>query len=98
MKTPSRSTTVQLFADIAKLKSTSEIAKFFEDLTTPRELESLADRWLAAKLVAQGVSYRNVYARTGVSTATVTRVSRALNSGAGGYKLMMKRLGIEVES
>ena len=30
-----------------------------------------------------------IVVKTGVSTATITRVKRALNYGAGGYELML---------
>lgn len=75
-----------LFRAIQSLKDVDALEAFFEDLCTPAELGALADRWRVAKLLEQGMPYREIYERTGVSTATVTRVARALTYGAGGYR------------
>lgn len=57
----------------------------FRDLCTPGEWKSISDRWKVAQLVRRKISYRKIYEMTGVSTATITRVSRALQEGEG-YK------------
>ena len=80
-----------LFDALLSLKNRDDFARFFEDLCTPAEITSLIDRWLVARLVADGVSYRSIQDQTGVSTATVTRVARALTYGAGGYEIALKR-------
>lgn len=80
-----------LFEAILSLKTRDECARFFEDLCTPAELQSLSDRWRVAGLLEEGVPYRSIYEQTGVSTATVTRVARSLTYGAGGYRLVLDR-------
>lgn len=76
---------------LLRLETPEECRKFLEDLCTPQELHALADRWRVARLLAKGVPYRRIYDQTGVSTATVTRVSRSLTYGAGGYQRALER-------
>ncbi len=82
----------ELFRAILDLRNIEECNRFFGDLCTPAELAAMADRWRVAKLVDQGVPYREINERTGVSTATVTRVARALSYGQNGYRLALDRL------
>ena len=53
--------------------------KFLIDLCTPAELKALSERWHVAQLLDKGeMSYREIYALTGVSTTTIARVARFL--------------------
>jgi len=74
------------------LTTTEEAQRFLVDLCTPAELRALADRWYVARLVARDQPYREIQAQTGVSTATVTRVARALRYGEGGYRRMLEKV------
>lgn len=80
-----------LFQAILQLQDLQECERFLTDLCTPAELLSLAGRFRAAQLLSQGVPYRSIYEKTGVSTATVTRVARALTYGRGGYQMILDR-------
>jgi TrpR-related protein YerC/YecD len=79
-----------LYEALADLRSPAECQKFFLDLCTPAELDSMADRWNVAKLLAQNIPYRAIHEQTGTSTATVTRVARALSDGEG-YRFLLNR-------
>lgn len=81
----------ELINAILALENPEEARAFFADLCTPTELSALADRWLVAQLLDQGVPYRSIYERTGVSTATVTRVARSLTHGENGYRALLDR-------
>jgi TrpR-related protein YerC/YecD len=81
----------QLFEAILSLRSTDEASRFFRDLCTLAELESMAHRWQVAELVDRGLPYRDVAKLTGASTATVTRVGHWLRHGEGGYQLALSR-------
>lgn len=83
--------TKHLYQAILGLKEESELERFFADLCTPQELETLAERWEVARLLDRDIPYRQIYEDTGVSTATVTRVAKALRSGSG-YRLVLDRL------
>jgi TrpR-related protein YerC/YecD len=84
-------THAELFQAILSLKTVAECESFFTDLCTPDEIVSMAGRWQVAKLIEQEIPYREIHSRTGVSTATITRVARALQYGAGGYACALKR-------
>ncbi len=80
-----------LYESISSLKNVDEVEAFFTDLCTPGELRAMSERWRSVQLVHDEVPYRRICELTGVSTATVTRVARALNEGTG-YKTLILRL------
>ena len=83
---------IGLFEAILSLESVEECFKFFEDALTTKEIQDIAQRLKAAKMLANGKSYLDVGIETGMSTATISRVSKALERGAGGYKMIISRL------
>ncbi len=65
---------------MASLKDGVDMERFLTDLCSPAELRALSERWHVAKLLDAGaLSYREINARTGVSTTTIGRVARFLN-------------------
>jgi TrpR-related protein YerC/YecD len=82
----------ELFRAVLSLRGLAECRAFFQDLCTPAELQALKDRWAVAECLAEGLSYRQVHDRTGVSLTTISRVARYLASGSGGYQTVLKRL------
>lgn len=83
--------TIDLFQTIVGLKTLEEAERFFRDLCTIPELQTLAHRWEVAKLLDQGVPYTEIAARTGASTATITRINTWRRYGTGGYQLLLDR-------
>ena len=81
-----------LFEAIAALESRDECYKFFEDALTVKEILDIAQRLKAAKMLRANRSYIEVGQETGMSTATISRVSKALERGAGGYELVISRM------
>ena len=77
---------------ILSLRSVREAESFLRDLCTLAELEAMAHRWQAAKLIDRGLPYLEISRRTGASTTTVTRVAHWLRHGEGGYRLALDRL------
>jgi TrpR-related protein YerC/YecD len=77
---------------ILALDTRDEAAAFLRDLCTRRELEEMRSRWAVARLLADGHPYREIAELTGVSTATITRISQWLHHGMGGYRLALERL------
>ena len=82
----------QLFDAVLTLKDKSECYQFFEDICTVNELLSLSQRLEVATMLREGKTYGKVAEETGASTATISRVSRALNYGQDGYELALSRL------
>ena len=81
----------ELFDAILSLKSREECYMFFKDALTSSEILDIAQRLKAAKLLKAKTSYSEVCKRTGMSTATISRVSKALEKGAGGYNMVIER-------
>jgi TrpR-related protein YerC/YecD len=82
----------ELLRAIAALETPDETARFLRDLCTLSELEAMAHRWHAARLIDQGLPYHEVARQTGASTTTVTRVAHWLRHGEGGYRSALDRL------
>ncbi len=80
-----------LFKALLQLDSLEECERFLLDLCTPAELTAIADRWSVARLLDREISYRKIREETGVSTATVTRVARALLYGEDGYRALLDK-------
>ena len=81
-----------LFDAILTLKDPEECYKFFEDVCTINELLSLSQRYEVAKMLREGKTYLEIAEKTGASTATISRVNRSLNYGAGGYEDVFRNL------
>ncbi len=84
--------TEKLYETIALLHTKEECAAFFEDLCTIKEILDMAQRLDTARLLESGMSYQKIAEKTGVSTATISRVNRCLNYGSGGYRTAIDRL------
>ncbi len=82
----------RLYKAILTLKTPEECAAFFEDACTIQETEAISQRIEVACLLNKGKSYVDINKITGVSTATICRVSRCLNYGSGGYKTVIERM------
>ncbi len=82
-----------LFEAILQLKNIEECYRFFEDICTVKEIQSIAQRLEVAKLLTQNKTYNEIEKETGASTATISRISRSLNYGGDGYKIVLERLG-----
>lgn len=80
-----------LFRAVISNKSVDECRNFFGDLCTPAELQALVDRWHVVELLEQGLPYRQINDRTGVSVTTIGRVARFLGDGFGGYQRALER-------
>ena len=84
--------TDQLCGSVLLLQGVEECYQFFEDICTVGELKALAQRLEVARMLDAGHTYDDIVARTGASTATISRVKRCLHYGADGYKIVLERL------
>ena len=75
-----------LYEAILSLKNMDECCKFFDDLCTVAELRAMEQRFEVAVLLSKGMIYNDILEKTGASSATISRVNRSLNYGAGGYE------------
>ena len=88
----------QLFRAVLSLQSLEECYQCFEDLCTVKELQAIAQRLEVAYMLSEGMSYQQTIERTGASSATISRVKRSLEYGAGGYELVLKRIANQEQS
>lgn len=84
-----------LYAHIARLQSPEECARFFEDLCAITELYAMEQRFEVAKMLQDGMVYTGILAKTGASSATVSRVNRVLNYGTGTLGEVIERVAAE---
>lgn len=87
-----------LFDTILQLNTREECYRFFEDICTVKELQDLAQRLEVAVLLDQGVNYQSISQQMNVSTATISRVSKCLNYGSGGYRDALEKMKTREES
>ena len=91
-------TTDALFDAILSLESREECYAFFEDLCTVSELQEMSRRMQAARMLRNNCVYTDIAARTGLSTATISRVNRCLKYGNDGYNKVLDRLDAAEQS
>ena len=77
-----------LFQLIASIGSVEDCRALFEDMCTVKEVENMAERCFAAKLLMEGNTYNQVMAQADISSATLSRVSRCVQYGKGYSKLL----------
>ena len=76
----------ELYSTLASLQTADDVKMLFEDLCTYKEIEQMAQRITAARLLLEGNTYARVIERTDISSSTLSRVSH----GSGGYKKFIK--------
>ncbi len=81
-----------LYKTILALENVEECKRFFQDLCTVAELKAMEQRFEVALLLDEGMIYNDILERTGASSATISRVNRALHYGADGYQQVLPRI------
>lgn len=82
----------RLYLAILALETEEECYAFFQDLCTIAELRSMEQRYEVATLLSEGMVYSDILERTGASSATISRVNRALLNGTGGYVSVLGKM------
>lgn len=82
--------TQALYDLIASIDDPAQIRALFDDLCTRKEIENMAERVYAAKLLLAGNTYSQVMAQSSISSATLSRVSRCVQYGQGYSRLLGK--------
>ena len=80
----------ELYQLIADIHDPEQIRDLFDDLCTRKEIENMAERVYAARLLMEGKTYNQVIAQANISSATLSRVSRCVQYGQGYSKLLKK--------
>ena len=77
-----------LYKVLLRLETVEDCQALFDDLCTRKEVEKMAERLQAAKLLMEGNTYNQVIAQTDISSATLSRVSRCVQYGSGYTKFL----------
>ena len=81
-----------LFQAILTLETVDDCYNFFDDLCTIKEVDEMAKRMCGAKMLDENKVYTDITEKTGLSTATISRINRCLKYGSDGYTEVLKRL------
>ncbi|HSW96714.1 MAG TPA: YerC/YecD family TrpR-related protein [Candidatus Saccharimonadales bacterium] len=84
--------TKELLKAFLAVKTTAEAEKFLGDLLTPAEVAEFSNRWKVARMLDAKVSYEEIARVSGMSSTTIARISKWLQKGMGGYRLILDRL------
>ena len=77
-----------LFELIANITDPADCKALFQDLCTAKEIENMAERVYAARLLIKGKTYNQIMEVADISSATLSRVSRCVQYGEGYSKLL----------
>lgn len=86
------SNTDKLATAFVSVRSVEEAYRFLADLCTISEITEMSKRLTAAEMLREGNTYNEIAEKTGLSTATITRVNRALRYGNDGYSMVLDRI------
>lgn len=78
----------ELYKTLLKLETVKDCEKLFADLCTNKEIEQMASRIKAAKMLIDGNTYSAVIEKIDISSATLSRVSRSVKYGEGYIKFL----------
>ena len=91
-KAPKKERNREMYEALLSLKNVDEVMKFFDDLCTVTEIVAMEQRFQVAVCLSKGMIYNDILSETGASSTTISRVSRCLNYGGGGYEKVIARL------
>ena len=74
-----------LYAAMLKCETAEDVEMLLADLCTFKEVDQMAQRLAAAKMLKEGKTYAEIIEETDISSATLSRVSRCVQRGSGGY-------------
>ncbi len=84
--------TDEVYNVLSSIDSAEEMKMLLEDLCTYKELEYLNQRLISAMMLLKGATYQQVTDNIeNISTATLSRVSRCIKHGSGGYSIVLKK-------
>ena len=83
---------MKLYEILARLNTEAEVEAFFDDLCTYAEIEKMEQRIEAAQMFLEGATYNQVIKKTKISSATLSRVSRCIHHGSGGYSKILNKM------
>jgi TrpR family trp operon transcriptional repressor len=87
----SRKYLIDLYKLFASVENEKEAELLLKDILTPQELESVAERWQLIQALATGLPQRDIAEKLEISISKITRGSRMLQFGDGGFKYFLEK-------
>lgn len=84
-----------LYRSIVSLETVEDCKNFLHDICTASELQEMSRRLKAARMLSEGIVYSEIAAKTGLSTATISRVNHCLKYGNEGYHKVLEKMKLE---
>jgi len=81
-----------LYELFSAIRTPAEAEKLLADILTPQELASVAERWQLIQELAKGTPQRDIAKKLNISISKITRGSRMLQYGSGGFRLFLKKM------
>lgn len=81
----------------AKFNDVEDMKDLLEDVCTRKELESLYQRFKVAQMLKDGMTFVQIVEQTGISSTTITRVSKCLKNGKG-YNKMFDKYNLSIKT
>ena len=82
---------MELYKVLASLESEEELRIFFEDICTPQEIANMNQRIACARMLQNGETYTSIIEKTGISSATLSRISKCMQHSNGGFSKLIRR-------
>lgn len=92
MNITSNKSAINLYQAILSLENENECKIFFRDLLTEAEIKEFSARWRVAQMLDAKIPYEKIEKKTGMSSTTIARISKWLNNGKNGYRLVLNKL------
>ena len=83
---------LKLFEVLSRISSEDDCRALFEDLCTYAEIEKMEQRLECAQMLLDGETYNRIIEKPDISSATLSRVSRCIRHGSGGYSRVLQGL------
>ncbi len=80
-----------LYELFSRIRNPEEAELLLKDILTPQELASVAERWQLVQALAAGVPQREIAKTLKISISKITRGSRMLQYGDGGFRLFLTK-------
>lgn len=71
---------------LSTIDSKERMFEFLLDIMTEKEMLEFSRRFEVAKMLDEGISYSRIEKKTAMSSTTIAKVSKSLNSDNFGYK------------
>lgn len=82
----------ELYQLFAAVRSEEEAEMLLKDILTPQELDSIAERWQLIRALDAGKPQRDIAKELNISISKITRGSRMLQYGEGGFKVFLDKM------